>query len=63
MFCMNSFIHVVLYSHSPICIGLLSIMNYSSQLYLAFFTGTIFLLSNTINNYFPSNMDRIKNKL
>ena len=35
-------------------------MNYSSQLYLAFFTGTLFLIGNTINNYFPNNMKKPK---
>ena len=28
-FCMNSFTHLILYSHSPLCIGFLNIMNYS----------------------------------
>jgi len=59
-FCMNSFTHLLLYSHSPLCIGFLNIMNYSSQLYLAFFTGTLFLIGNTINNYFPNNMKKPK---
>tara|TARA_B100001093_G_scaffold497948_1_gene545456 strand:+ start:1057 stop:1413 length:357 start_codon:yes stop_codon:yes gene_type:complete len=60
-FCMNSFTHLILYSHSPLCIGFLNIMNYSSQLYLAFFTGTVYMIGNTINNYFPTNMEKIKN--
>ena len=29
MFCMNSFIHQLLYSHSPLCLGFLKIMSYS----------------------------------
>ena len=63
-FCMNSFTHLLLYSHSPLCIGFLNIMNYTSQLYLAFFTGTVFMIGNTINNHFPTNMEKkIKNEL